>query len=135
MRNAILLFACLATVPIIAHAAKCTKGKSTLYTQASTCPAGYTDVTAGMEGNVSFVGKTGVVQEQERDYLSSRDAQRRQPPTQPQSASYSAGRCQRLMLDQNMLLDQLRRTGWKLEQDAARAQLTQVQEEIIARGC
>ncbi|MBB3010014.1 hypothetical protein [Cupriavidus alkaliphilus] len=52
-----------------------------------------------------------------------------------QSAPYSAGRCQRLRVDENMLLDQLRRTGWKLEQDGVRAQLAQVQEEITLRGC
>ncbi|MCY0852703.1 hypothetical protein [Cupriavidus sp. D39] len=52
-----------------------------------------------------------------------------------QSAPYSAGRCAQLMVDQNMLIDQLRRTGWKLEQDLARAQLAQVQEEIILRRC
>ena len=52
-----------------------------------------------------------------------------------QSAPYSPGRCQQLMVDQNMLLDQLRRTGWKLEQDLVRAQLAQVQEEIILRRC
>lgn len=54
---------------------------------------------------------------------------------QTQSAPYSAGRCQRLRVDESMLLDQLRRTGWKLEQDGVRAQLTQVQEEIMLRGC
>lgn len=54
---------------------------------------------------------------------------------QTQSAPYSAGRCQRLRVDESMLLDQLRRTGWKLEQDGVRAQLTQVQEEITLRGC
>lgn len=34
-----------------------------------------------------------------------------------------------------MLVDQLRRTGWKLEQDVARAQLLQVEEEMADRGC
>ncbi|MCA3182632.1 MULTISPECIES: hypothetical protein [unclassified Cupriavidus] len=55
--------------------------------------------------------------------------------TQTQSAPYSAGRCQRLRVDESMLLDQLRRTGWKLEQDGVRAELAQVQEEIVLRGC
>ncbi|MGT2491268.1 hypothetical protein ACU4GD_14005 [Cupriavidus basilensis] len=52
-----------------------------------------------------------------------------------QNARYSPARCQQLMVDQSMLIDQLRRTGWKLEQDLARARLAEVQEEILLRGC
>ncbi|GAA7769405.1 hypothetical protein HpMS107_51400 [Helicobacter pylori] len=54
---------------------------------------------------------------------------------QTQSAPYSAARCARLRVDESMLIDQITRSGWKLEQDGARAQLMQVQEEITLRGC
>lgn len=54
---------------------------------------------------------------------------------QTQSAPYSASRCARLRVDESMLLDQINRTGWKLERDGAQAQLMQVQEEITLRGC
>ncbi|MCL9850289.1 hypothetical protein RSP673_013420 [Ralstonia solanacearum P673] len=48
---------------------------------------------------------------------------------------YDAARCARLTVDLNMLNDQLRRTGWKLEQDNVRAQIMAVQQEMSDRGC
>nr|EUJ15532.1 hypothetical protein RSP673_05110 [Ralstonia solanacearum P673] len=40
-----------------------------------------------------------------------------------------------MTVDLNMLNDQLRRTGWKLEQDNVRAQIMAVQQEMSDRGC
>ncbi|MDB0564658.1 hypothetical protein AB6Q13_19045 [Ralstonia solanacearum] len=48
---------------------------------------------------------------------------------------YDAARCARLTVDLSMLNDQLRRTGWKLEQDNVRAQIMTVQQEMSDRGC
>lgn len=55
--------------------------------------------------------------------------------TQSQGLAYSQARCQRLRIDEGMLIDQVRRTGWKLEQAGASAELARVQEELINRGC
>ncbi|MFJ4290339.1 hypothetical protein ACIP1U_11190 [Cupriavidus sp. NPDC089707] len=108
-----------------ADAAKCRNGKGILYTQEQHCPSGYTDITASMGGNVSTYSAPTPTTHTSR--VATVDATRTVPS--------SPARCQRLQVDRNMLGDQLRRTGWKLEQDNVRAQLMQIEEEMAARGC
>ncbi|SOY73027.1 hypothetical protein [Cupriavidus taiwanensis] len=108
-----------------AHAAKCRSGKSVLYTQES-CPPGYTDITTSMGGNLSTYSVPTPA---------ARQATGTTMTETTRATPYSPARCQRLQVDRNMLGDQLRRTGWKLEQDNVRAQLMQIDEEMAARGC
>lgn len=55
-----------------AHAVtKCQSDRDTLYT-ASSCPAGYRDVTAGMRGNVTTIAKTPKIRQDEQAYLRNR---------------------------------------------------------------
>ncbi|SPD67823.1 exported protein of unknown function (plasmid) [Cupriavidus taiwanensis] len=109
-----------------AHATKCRSGKSILYTQEQGCPPGYTDITSSMGGNLSTYSAPTTV---------TRHSNNSTTIETTRAAPYSPARCQRLQVDRNMLGDQLRRTGWKLEQDNVRAQLMQIEEEMAARGC
>lgn len=116
----------LATVPLTVQAAKCRSGRSILYTQEQGCPPGYTDITSSMGGNLSTYSAP---------IAPSRQANSSAIMETTRATPYSPARCQRLQIDRSMLGDQLRRTGWKLEQDNVRAQLMQIEEEMAARGC
>lgn len=109
-----------------AHAAKCRSNKGILYTQDQNCPSGYTDITASMEGNVSTYSAPTPTTQRTNSATTVETTR---------TVQYSSARCQRLLVDRSMLGDQLRRTGWKLEQDNVRAQLMQIDEEMAARGC
>lgn len=97
MRTAALLLVTLAFFGT-AHAAKCRNQGKILYTQDQYCPPGYTDITTGMGGSVSTVGKSANVQQQEQQFLARRATESEQYQTQlaqQQQQDYVAANNQR----------------------------------------
>lgn len=47
----------------------------------------------------------------------------------------NAGRCAQLEVDRHMLEDQIRRTGWQLEQNQAKARLRETHDKMQGLGC
>lgn len=54
---------------------------------------------------------------------------------QDMNAERNAGRCAQLDVDRHMLEDQIRRTGWQLEQNQAKARLRETHDKMRALGC
>lgn len=71
-RGLIVATLCVAASGQAWAATKCQGGGKTLYTEAASCPAGYTDVTRAMDGKLSTIGKADSVREQEQAILDAR---------------------------------------------------------------
>lgn len=68
MPRHLALIAILLAVGNVAHAVtKCRSADRILY-QNGACPAGYTNVTAGMKANVTTIQRTAAVRQRDRDY-------------------------------------------------------------------
>lgn len=74
----LIILALAVTASPLAQAAKCRNQGKILYTQDQYCPAGYTDITSGIGGSVSTVGKSANVRQQEQQFLAGRAAENQQ---------------------------------------------------------
>ena len=69
-----------------AYALKCQSGKKVLYTDAPSCPTKYTPSTSDSTGNVSTIGKSDEIREQEDEFLRQRENENQQYRAQVEQA-------------------------------------------------
>ncbi|WP_454763098.1 hypothetical protein [Cupriavidus campinensis] len=139
----LMIVTALAVCATNAQAVKCESGKKTLYTDAQTCPAGYSFSTKYGTGTVSSIGKSERVRQQENEFLRRREAENSQYQTQAaqtqaqaaQQIANNAGLCTSLSDQARSLESAMRQPNSAQTLDYLKQQHRTVRDQMYRNKC